>query len=106
MFGKIKGDLADLIGAAMRKNLNRKNSAPPAGTYNPSNPCETEEIVADVISNTQQRVRGGFMDALKSLAGGGGIPSLGRLGTAFNKLENLNIPSEPVSYTHLRAHET
>ena len=94
VFGKIKGDLADLIGAAMRKNLNRKNSAPPAGAYNPSNPCETEEIVADVISNTQQRVRGGFMDALKSLAGGGGVPSLGRLGTAFNKLENLNIPSE------------
>jgi len=94
VFGKIKGDLADLIGAAMRKNLNRKNSAPPAGSYNPSNPCETEEIVADVLANTQQQVRGGFMDALKSLAGGGGIPSLGRLGTAFNKLENLNIPSE------------
>jgi len=94
VFGKIKGDLADLIGAAMRKNLNRKNSAPPAGSYNPSNPCETEEIVADVLANTQQQVRGGFMDALKSLAGGGGVPSLGRLGTAFNKLENLNIPSE------------
>ena len=94
VFGKIKGDLADLIGAAMRKNLNRKNSAPPAGSYNPSNPCETEEIVADVLANTQQQVRGGFMDALKSVAGGGGVPSLGRLGTAFNKLENLNIPSE------------
>ena len=94
VFGKIKGDLADLIGAAMRKNLNRKNSAPPAGTYNPSNPCETEEIVADVMSNTQEQVRGGFMDALKSIAGGQGVPSLGRLGTAFNKLDNLNIPSE------------
>ena len=94
VFGKIKGDLADLIGAAMRKNLNRKNSAPPAGSYNPSNPCETEEIIADVLANTQQQVRGGFMDALKSVAGGGGVPSLGRLGTAYNKLENLNIPSE------------
>ena len=94
VFGKIKGDLADLIGAAMRKNLNRKNSAPPAGAYNPSNPCETEEIIADVLANTQQQVRGGFMDALKSVAGGGGVPSLGRLGTAYNKLENLNIPSE------------
>tara|TARA_B100001778_G_scaffold218085_1_gene180740 strand:- start:2677 stop:4665 length:1989 start_codon:yes stop_codon:yes gene_type:complete len=94
VFGKIKGDLADLIGAAMKKNLNKKNSAPPAGTYNPSNPCETEEIVADVMSNTQEQVRGGFMDALKSIAGGQGVPSLGRLGTAFNKLDNLNIPSE------------
>ena len=46
-----------LLAAAMRKNLNRKNSAPPAGTYNPSNPCETEEIVADVLANTQQQVR-------------------------------------------------
>ena len=94
VFGKIKGDLANLIGAAMRKNLNRKNSAPPAGTYNPSNPCETEEIVADVLSNTQEQVKGGFMDALKSIAGGQGVPSLGRLGAAFNKLDNLNIPSE------------
>ena len=94
VFGKIKGDLADLIKAAMKKNLNRKNSAPPAGSYNPSNPCESEEIVAEVIANTQGQVRNGFMDALKSISGGQGAPSLGRLGTAFNKLENLNIPSE------------
>ena len=95
VFGKIKGDLANLIGAAMRKNLNRKNSAPPAGTYNPSNPCETEEIVADVLSNTQEQVKGGFMDALKSIAGGQGVPSLDRLSSqAFGKLEDLNIPSE------------
>ena len=95
VFGKIKGDLANLIGAAMRKNLNRKSSAPPAGTYNPSNPCETEEIVADVLSNTQEQVKGGFMDALKSIAGGQGVPSLDRLSSqAFGKLEDLNIPSE------------
>ena len=101
VFGKIKDDLADLIAAAMRKNLNRKNSAPPAGAYNPSNPCETEEIVADVLANTQQQVRGGFMDALKSLAGGGGVPSLGRLGTAYNKLENLNIPAYKIASADL-----
>ena len=94
IFGKIKGDLADLIKAAMKKNLNRKNSAPPAGSYNPSNPCETEEIVAEVMASTQGQISGGFMDAVKSLAGGQGVPSLGRLGTAFNKLNNLNIPSE------------
>ena len=94
IFGKIKGDLADLIKAAMKKNLNRKNSAPPAGSYNPSNPCETEEIVAEVMASTQGQISGGFMDAVKSLAGGQGVPSLGRLGTVFNKLENLNIPSE------------
>ena len=94
IFGKIKGDLADLIKAAMKKNLNRKNSAPPAGSYNPSNPCETEEIIAEVMSSTQGQISGGFMDAVKSLAGGQGVPSLGRLGTAFNKLNNLNIPSE------------
>ena len=95
VFGKIKGDLANLIGAAMKKNLNKKNSVPPEGTYNPSNPCETEEIVADVMSNTQEQVKGGFMDALKSIAGGQGVPSLGRLKSeAFGKLEDLNIPSE------------
>ena len=94
IFGKIKGDLADLIKAAMKKNLNRKNSAPPAGSYNPSNPCETEEIIAEVMAGTQGQISGGFMDAVKSLAGGQGVPSLGRLGTAFNKLNNLNIPSE------------
>ena len=94
IFGKIKGDLADLIKAAMKKNLNRKNSAPPAGSYNPSNPCETEEIIAEVMSSTQGQISGGFMDAVKSLAGGQGVPSLGRLGSAFNKLNNLNIPSE------------
>ena len=48
VFNKIKGDLVDLISAELEKICNRK-IVHHSASYNPSNPCETEEIVADVI---------------------------------------------------------
>ena len=72
VFNKIKGDLARLIAAGIKNSLAKKQNRtpqnanqtrpqgnnsglippiPPEGFYTPSNPCETEDIIADVFSN-------------------------------------------------------
>ena len=113
VFNKIKGDLARLIGAAMRKSLARKQNQtpqnnnqtrpsgdnsnlippiPPEGFYTPTNPCETEEIIADVFSNVMGEITSGYQSALEPLTAGSGTASQGRLASALsqeNVLANL-----------------
>ena len=96
VFSKIKGDLANLLEAAMKKNLDNKPSSgsPPEGTYIPTNPCETEGIVADVMVDTINQISNGYMSAINTIAAGSGEKSLGKLGSALNKLSGISIPTE------------
>ena len=95
VFNKIKGNLAQLIGAALKRSLKRKNNQsppaaagevrppnsdlipplPPEGYYYPTQPCESEEIIADVLSNTVNEIMTGFDDAIGPIAAGSGTPS-------------------------------
>ena len=108
VFNKIKGDLAGLIGAALKRSLKRKNNQsppaaagevrppnsdlipplPPEGYYYPTQPCESEEIIADVLSNTVNDIMSGFDDAIGPLAAGSGSSSKSRLSNALSQ-ENV-----------------
>ena len=118
VFHKIKGDLARLIGAGVRRSLARKQNQtpqnlnqvrptgdnanlipplPPEGFYTPTNPCETEEIIADVFSNVMGEITTGYQSAISPLASGSGTSSQGRLASALSQenvianLENGNL---------------
>ena len=108
VFNKIKGDLAGLVGAALRRSLKRKNNQsppaaagevrppnsdlipplPPEGYYYPTQPCESEEIIADVLSNTVNEIMTGFDDAIAPSAAGSGSSSESRLSNALTQ-ENV-----------------
>ena len=100
VFNKIKGDLARLVAAGIRRSLRRKNNQtpqnqnqnrptdnnsdlipplPPEGFYTPMNPCETEDIIADVFSNVMGDITTGYQNAITPLAAGSGTPTQGRL---------------------------
>ena len=119
VFNKIKGDLARLVGAALKRSLKRKNNqsppaaagqvrpqtpqsdlippSPPEGFYLPVQPCESEEIIADVLSNTVNEIMTGFDEAIAPIAAGSGSPSESRLSNALTQenvianLENGNL---------------
>ena len=118
VFNKIKGDLARLIAAAVRKSLAKKQNRtpqnnnqvrptgdnanlipplPPEGFYTPMNPCETEDIIADVFSNVMGEITTGYQSAITPLAAGSGTPTQGRLASALSQenvlvnLENGNL---------------
>jgi hypothetical protein len=118
VFNKIKGDLARLIAAAVRKSLAKKQNRtpqnvnqvrptgnnsglipplPPEGFYTPSNPCETEEIIADVFSNVMGEITTGYQEAITTLAPGSGTSTQGRLASILSQenvlvnLENGNL---------------
>ena len=100
VFNKIKGDLARLIAAGIKNSLAKKQNRtpqsvnqtrpqgnnsglippiPPEGFYTPSNPCETEDIIADVFSNVMGDITQGYQDAITTLATGSGVPKERRL---------------------------
>ena len=113
VFNKIKGNLAQLIGAAIRRSLKRKNNRtpqnqnqtrptgsnsdlippiPPEGFYTPSNPCETEEVIADVFSSVMGEITQGYQEAITPLAPGSGTSSQSRISSILsqeNVLTNL-----------------
>jgi len=118
VFNKIKGDLARLIGAGVRRSLARKQNQtpqnlnqvrptgdnsnlipplPPEGFYTPMNPCETEDIIADVFSNVMGEITTGYQSAISPIAAGSGTSSQGRLASALSQenvianLENGNL---------------
>ena len=118
VFNKIKGDLARLIAAAVRKSLAKKQNRtpqnnnqvrptgdnaglipplPPEGFYTPMNPCETEDIIADVFSNVMGEITTGYQSAITPLAAGSGTPTQGRLASVLSQenvlvnLENGNL---------------
>ena len=118
VFNKIKGDLARLIAAAVRKSLAKKQNRtpknnnqvrptgdnaglippiPPEGFFTPTNPCETEEIIADVFSNVMGEITSGYQSAITPLAAGSGTSSQGRLTSVLSQenvlvnLENGNL---------------
>ena len=118
VFHKIKGDLARLIGAGVRRSLARKqnqtpqnlnqvrpngNNAnlipplPPEGFYTPTNPCETEDIIADVFSNVMGEITTGYQSAISPIAVGSGTSPQGRLVDVLSQenvlanLENGNL---------------
>jgi len=118
VFNKIKGDLARLIAAAVRKSLAKKQNRtpqnnnqvrptgnnsglipplPPEGFYTPMNPCETEDIIADVFSNVMGEITTGYQSAITPLASGSGTPTQGRLADVLSQenvltnLENGNL---------------
>ena len=118
VFNKIKGDLARLVAAGIRRSLRRKNNQtpqnqnqnrptdnnsdlipplPPEGFYTPMNPCETEEIIADVFSNVMGDITTGYQNAITPLAAGSGTPTQGRLADLLSQenvlvnLENGNL---------------
>ena len=95
VFNKIKGDLARLIAAGIKNSLAKKQNRtpqnvnqtrpqgtnsglippiPPEGFYTPTNPCETEDIIADVFSNVMGDITQGYQDAITTLAPGSGTP--------------------------------
>ena len=110
VFNKIKGDLAGLIGAALKRSLKRKNNqsppaaagevrpqtpqsdlippTPPEGYYLPVQPCESEEIIADVLSNTVNEIMTGFDEAIGPIAAGSGTSSRP---TISNSLTQENV---------------
>ena len=110
VFNKIKGDLAGLIGAALKRSLKRKNNqsppaaagqvrpqtpqsdlippSPPEGFYLPVQPCESEEIIADVLSNTVNEIMTGFDEAIGPIAAGSGTSSKPTLSNALTQ-ENV-----------------
>ena len=100
MFNKIKGDLARLIAAGIKNSLAKKQNRtpqntnqtrpqgnnsglippiPPEGFYTPSNPCETEDLIADVFSNVMGDITQGYQDAITTLTPGSGVPKERRL---------------------------
>ena len=106
VFNKIKGNLAQLIGAAIRRSLKRKNNRtpqnqnqttptgsnsdlippiPPEGFYTPSNPCETEEIIADVFSSVMGESTQGYQEAITPLAPGSGTTTQSRLASILSQ---------------------
>ena len=113
VFNKIKGDLARLIAAGIKNSLAKKQNQtpqnsnqtrpqgdnsnlippiPPEGFYTPSNPCETEDLIADVFSNVMGDITQGYQDAITTLAPGSGTPTQGRLASVLsqeNVLTNL-----------------
>ena len=113
VFNNIKGNLAQLIGAAIRRSLKRKNNRtpqnqnqtrptgsnsdlippiPPEGFYTPSNPCETEEVIADVFSSVMGEITQGYQEAITPLAPGSGTSSQSRISSILsqeNVLTNL-----------------
>ena len=118
VFHKIKGDLARLIAAGVRKSLAKKQNRtpqnnnqvrptgnnsglipplPPEGFYTPMNPCETEDIIADVFSNVMGEITTGYQSAITPLAAGSGTPTQGRLADVLSQenvlanLENGNL---------------
>ena len=118
VFHKIKGDLARLIAAGVRKSLAKKQNRtpqnnnqvrptgnnsglipplPPEGFYTPMNPCETEDIIADVFSNVMGDITTGYQNAITPLAAGSGTPTQGRLADVLSQenvlanLENGNL---------------
>ncbi len=118
VFNKIKGDLARLVAAGIRRSLRRKNNQtpqdqnqnrptdnnsdlipplPPEGFYTPMNPCETEDIIADVFSNVMGDITTGYQNAITPLAAGSGTPTQGRLADILSQenvlvnLENGNL---------------
>ena len=118
VFHKIKGDLARLIGAGVRRSLARKQNQtpqnlnqvrptgdnanlipplPPEGFYTPMNPCETEDIIADVFSNVMGEITTGYQSAITPLAAGSGTSTKGRLADVLSQenvlanLENGNL---------------
>ena len=65
---------------------------PPEGFYTPSNPCETEDLIADVFSNVMGDITQGYQEAISTLAPGSGEPTQGRLASVLsqeNVLTNL-----------------
>ena len=72
-------------------------SIPPEGFYTPSNPCETEDLIADVFSNVMGDITQGYQEAISTLAPGSGEPTQGRLADALSQenvlvnLENGNL---------------
>ena len=118
VFNKIKGDLARLIAAGIRKSLAKKQNRtpqnnnqvrptgnnsglipplPPEGFYTPSNPCETEDLIADVFSNVMGDITQGYQDVITTLAPGSGTPKKRRLVDVLSQenvlvnLENGNL---------------
>jgi len=97
VFSKIKGDLARLIGAALRRSLKRRGASddllpPPApdGYYYPNPPCETEELLADIMSNTMNDIMKGFDDAIDITATGGGVRPQSRLSNSLTQENVIN----------------
>ena len=118
VFNKIKGDLARLIAAGIKNSLAKKQNQtpqnnnqvrptgnnsglippiPPEGFYTPSNPCETEDLIADVFSNVMGDITQGYQEAIITLAPGSGTPTQGRLASVLSQenvlanLENGNL---------------
>ena len=113
VFNKIKGDLARLIAAGIKNSLAKKQNRtpqnvnqtrpqggnsglippiPPDGFYTSSNPCETEDLIADVFSNVMGDITQGYQEAISTLTPGSGEPTQGRLASALsqeNVLANL-----------------
>ena len=94
VFSKIKGDLARLIAAALRKSLKRRGSSnnfvppsPPEGYYYPNPPCETEALLADIMSGTINDMMRGFDDAIDLTSTDGERPQ-SRLSNALSQ-ENV-----------------
>ena len=111
VFNKIKGDLARLVGAGIRRSLARKQNQTPQnlnqvrptgdnaglipplpqeGFYTPMNPCETEDIIADVFSNVMGEITTGYQSAITPIAAGSGTPTQGRLADVLSQ-ENVLV---------------
>ena len=109
VFNKIKGDLARLIAAGIKNSLAKKQNRtpqrtnqtrpqgnnsglippiPPEDFYTPMNPCETEDIIADVFSNVMGDITQGYQDAITPLAAGSGTSTQGRLASVLSQ-ENV-----------------
>ena len=94
VFSKIKGDLARLIAAALRRSLKRRGASddllpPPApeGYYYPNPACETEALLADIMSGTMNDIMKGFDDAIDLTSTDGERPQ-SRLSNALTQ-ENV-----------------
>ena len=91
VFNKIKGNLFNLIGKSLRKSFygNDQRALPPEGFYRPTPACATEDMMADVMSQTLDEIVGTFDSSAEGIVGKSNGGPLAGVKGAIGKLSNL-----------------
>ena len=91
VFNKIKGNLFNLIGKSLRKSFygSDQRALPPEGFYRPTPACATEDMMADVMSQTLDEIVGTFDSSAEGIVGKSNGGPLAGVKGAIGKLSNL-----------------
>ena len=91
VFNKIRGNLFNLIGKSLRKSFygDDQRALPPEGFYRPTPACATEDMMADVMSQTLDEIVGTFDSSVEGIVGKSNGGPLAGVKGAIGKLSNL-----------------